>query len=254
MRGWNTFVCLSPKRGVIALAALLLGTCTSYASPTGALRGVNISYPPPSSEDVLRLRECPLKWDPFNTYCGLLGTRGSIRKISWMDEHLKVLEGYIEFDERGNWTRICGRGHIDFEGWNCMSAAIKDWPDVLQTQLDSQGRIVERLRDQFDKQHFVTCSYADRNTPRMSTCNDGVWTQEYSYDKSGRPLSYRRRHSHSPDETAEQARLAAVSDVAVHYIYTDDPYGNWTELRIIYDESSSIRSSDLILRRNIEYY
>jgi hypothetical protein len=172
-----------------------------------------------------------------------------------MDDHLKVLDGYMEFDEPGKLSRICGRGRSDLQGWSCMSAAIKDWPDVAHTQLDSKGRIVRRQLFRFDKDRFVTCSYDDSSRPHTSKCTDDVWIQEYSYDKSGRALSYRRRHTRSPDEAAEQARLSQrVVDLAVRYVYTDDKNGNWTELRVVYETSSAIKSKDLILRRNIEYY
>lgn len=243
------------RRCLTALAVVLQSICTLGDAQQPAVGDVYVTYPPPNSDDALNLRGCPLEWDPGDL-CSLIGTRGPVKKISWRDERLQVLDGYIQFDRQGRLNRVCSRGRIDFQGWNCREVQLEHVPDVLQTQLDSRGRLIRRLRFQFDKSRFVTCSYDDDSVPRTSECNDGVDIHRYSYDSLGRPIAYRRRRSPAPDETPEHARsLEQSSALDVRYIYTDDKYGNWSEFQIVQDESTSdLKTGNPIFRRTIEYY
>src|SRR5579872_6209777 len=78
-----------------AVAALLLLGCA--AASVQQAGSVDINYPPADSNDWFNLRACPVTWS-HEISCYLIGTRGPVRKISWMDDRLKVLDGYIEFD------------------------------------------------------------------------------------------------------------------------------------------------------------
>jgi hypothetical protein len=224
------------------------------SSPPLALGDININYPPPNSVDVFNLRGCPLDYHPMG--CPIIGTRGPVKKISSMDEDLKVLDGYIQFDRQGKLYKVCGRGHADFEGWSCRKGPFWDWPDVLQTQLDSNGRVTRRLHFQFDKTKFDTCSYDDDGVPHTSECNDGTFIHKYTYDKLSRPLTYSKRRIPVPGQAPERERsLERAYAMDVRFIYTDDEHGNWTEYRIVQEDSTfQVRIGIQIFRRTIEYY
>lgn len=190
---------------------------------------------------------CALMW--MDASCLLVGLRGPVKKVSLRDEFLKVLDSTVEFDRSGTQAKICQRGHTDFEGWSCAMG--KDRAVARDTRLDDAGRVIMRpgIRDRIDR-----CKYDDLSDPPTSVCDDGYYTHRYSYDHFGRPATYTRTRIPQSDETPERSRqLSEILEI--RYVYVDDKFGNWIEVRMIYGGASTYKSSqDVVRHRTIEYY
>ena len=198
---------------------------------------------------------CALEW--MRGDCLLIGLRGPVRLVSERDDFLNVLDNTVEFDRSGTQARFCHRGHTDFAGWSCSLGALPG--DVSSdVQQDEKGRLIRQLhRSSVPSTPYDLCRYDDNASPPTSECNDGYESHVYTYDASGRPLTYARRRLPQPGETAETSRRLDET-FEIRYSYVDDDHGNWIQCRMIYGGGSATQSfvgtPDVIQRRTIEYY
>ena len=217
---------------------------------------IRVDYPLPGAPDILNLRDCPLTGIYQEVTCRLIGTQGPVRKITWPDTHLKVPEASVEYNKLGNIARICRRGHVDFQGWSCGSGPFAVAPLLMQTELDSHGRILRRQHDPFDKTKFDTCTYDDKSVPRTSECRVDGFTYQYSFDNLGRALSYSTRFIPVEGKSEEEARyLDKAYALDLIYSYKNDKYGNWVEFKVTkIDPASGAQKVLIVQPRDIDYY
>ena len=143
---------------------------------------------------------------------------------------MNVVEASIEFDRSGKLQTICRRGHVDFQGWHCSHAPWATYDSPLQIKLDERGRILQQLHFQFDPTKLDTCTYDDTSSPRTSECRVEELSYGFTFDPSGRALTYSTRWRAAPGEYDDRrAELEKAYKVDISFAYKDDAYGNWTE-------------------------
>jgi hypothetical protein len=203
---------------------------TTAPAPSLSSSRVLIDYPAPGNPDPLNLRGCSLSGDYGNMPCRLIGMKGPIRKITWKDDQMNVVEASIEFDRSGKLQTICRRGHVDFQGWHCSNAPFANHNPPPQTKLDERGRILQQLHFQFDPVKLDTCTYDDTQSPPLSECRVEELSFGYTFDPSGRALTYSTRWTAAPGEYEDRrAELEKAYKVDITFTYKNDAYGNWTE-------------------------
>ena len=217
---------------------------------------VLISYPAATDADPLNLRECPLSGQDMP--CRMMGTAGRIKKISWPDMRMNITEATVRFDAHGHISEICQRGHSDFAGGGCSTAPFSRQQALPQTVLDEKGRLLRRQHDQFDSSRIDTCSYQDDLGNRKSECNDGFYIIKFTYDDSGRALTYSRRVRPEiiASETPERAQYIQTAEaVDLVYDYKNDKSGNWIEMTITSTKIDKVfQPVHVVQTRTIEYY
>ena len=200
------------------------------SAPGVSASSVLIDYPAPGDPDPLNLRGCSLSGIYQEMPCRLIGMKGPIRKITWKDDQMNVVEASIEFDRSGRLQTICRRGHMDFQGWHCSKAPFANHDPLPQTKLDERGRVLQQQNFQFDPTKLDTCTYDDTKSPRMSECRVEDFTLGYTFDPSGRALTYSKRWTAGPGEYDDRrAELEKAYKLDISFAYKDDAYGNWTE-------------------------
>ena len=223
---------------------------------TAAASEVLIDYPPQDQADPLDLRSCSLSGVYDKMPCRLIGTSGHIRKITWMDDTMNVVEASIEFDPNGKLEKICRRGHVDFQSWHCSVAPFSSHDLMAQTKLDERGRIIQQQHFQFDATRLDTCRYDDLTIPRTSECVVDGFSLKYTFDKTGRSLTYSVRRipvKGESDETTNSLGKAYAMDLT--FIYKDDARGNWTEFEVAgRDKDSGLVKRYSRQTLSIEYY
>lgn len=247
---------------VLVVPLLVLIACKKeQSSPVvvadvGPAASISISYPLPGTVDLFNLRHCPLSDDYEEMTCRMIGTKGPVRKISWMDEDLHVLETSIEFDRSGNVTEICRRGHVDFQGMTCAKGPFPGLGTDANVVLDGKGRLISRPHSSLEKDRIDTCIYDDLSVPKRSECRDGEYVYVYTYDDNGRTLSYSRRLIPTNGEAGDRMKyLDKEYALDLAYSYRDDRFGNWIEFETRQaGESRGQPVANTVNHRILEYY
>jgi hypothetical protein len=237
----------------VVLVLGVLGGCEKPPHPHTAQSlpvNVFITYPPPEASDPLDLRNCPLSASYHAVNCRLVGTTGPVKRILWPDNHLKVTDASIDFDRHGNISKVCRRGRTDFQGWGCASAPFQFAEPEPRTTLDDRGRILRRQHNSFHPERFDTCVYDDRINSKMSECRDGEFVITYTFDNTGRALTFKQRRIPASGESEERTRyLDGEYAVNLKYSYKNDRFGNWIEFSVT--EADNVYFTQT---REIEYY
>lgn len=238
---------------------------TSAANPVGLQAGsdqTSISNGGETANSVPRtisepfeFGDCAFEWEDM--LCKLVGLRGPVKKVFWMDSDLHVEEASVEFNKEGHGTRWCHRGHTDFQGRTCSDTShflAKNPSGVVE--YDVHSRVLRRKHFKFGNIPFDVCSYDDTPGSRSSECNDGEYIVKHTYDETGRTLTYSRRRIPLDNEAADRSRkLDPYYALDVRYVYIDDLHGNWIEYQMIHIPGvSQNRYSWNPVKRTIEYY
>jgi hypothetical protein len=244
---------------IVSSLALTHAGCSDSGKSTtreqvGPATSFQINYPLPTASDPLNLRACPLNSMYVEMTCRSIGTKGSIRKITWYDTFSDRPEATVEFDKHGEIYRICKQGRADFQGWACGTSPFKNPTSAPQRTLDKKGRILETVITGYEGVTSAACSYIDGPQQSSSECGNGLYVYKYVYDASGRAISYGKRRVPEKGESTEVTeRLGKADSVDVIFRYTDDLFGNWTTIQAV-GNAGDKTAFEINRRRTIEYY